>query len=378
MENPGDIYRKANRPYHVSRRSRQLLARQGVAPAPVPDENPAVVRPEGPPRGDPSLPRSHVRRRRRNVFHSLRRRYLSGRLNNLLVAFSLIMGGVMMLVVLSHFLRYRSDVRRQLRAEEAPAPAPKSASTNAIPAELPERIAAWRQLPDRLAEAEGLRMKNLADQAEAHLRTALESNPASAALHLALARQLADNARPADAVAHLVESLNAQPADTGARLLLAETLESLGEYELCGQVAEWMLESDPYSAEAHRVAASAFLKSEQPRAAIPHLRKVVNLELDSLDVQNDLAEAYSRAGEYDKALTTLESILQQEPAHPSALFTLAVCYARQAKTNEVLATVQRASALVGTNAVNQWMSRPELQAWRTGAVETTADPDAGP
>lgn len=375
MENSGDIYSKANQPYHVSRRSRQLWARQRVTPATPPAGDSSGVSPA--PEGAPSL-RGRVRRRRKNTFRSLWRKYLSGRLNNLLVAFSLFMGGVMMLVVLSHFLRYRAAARQQSRVAETPSPPAEAASTNTIPAKLPERIAAWRQLPDRLAEAEGLRMKNRKAEAEAHLRTALESHPASAALRLALARHLADTARPADAVEHLVAALDAQPADAGARLLLAETLGQLGEHELCRQVAEWMLESDPYSAEAHRLAATSYLKSDQPRAAIPHLRKIVNLELDSLDVQNDLAEAYSLAGEYEKALTTLESILQQEPGHPSALFTLAVCHARQAKTNEVLATFQRASALIGADAVNEWMSRPELQAWRTPSDESAASPEAGP
>ncbi|HOW98310.1 MAG TPA: tetratricopeptide repeat protein [Kiritimatiellia bacterium] len=367
MEPTGDIYQKADRPYHVSRRSRFLL-RHGRMPSasqspPAAGADPATPG-EAPPAGP--APSSHYGRRRRKSgsrrFHW--RYFLSSRLNSALIAFSLVVGGLMLLVVLTNFMKYRIQIQREAREADAPPATPPPASSNAIPSDLGARIAAWRQMPDRLAEVEGLRQKSLAGEAEQRLEQALKDYPSAVAVRLTLARVLADAGRPAEAVVQLREALDAQPADPEARLLLGAALGKLGEYDLCRQVAEWMVETDPYSMEAHRLAATSYLKTDQPRAAIPHLRKIVNIEFDNLDVQSELADALSRAGEHDKALATLEGVLNEDPANAMALFTRAVCYVRQNRTDEACETLRRAAGHVGTDAMADWMGRPEWELLR--------------
>ncbi|MBU1909078.1 MAG: tetratricopeptide repeat protein [Verrucomicrobia bacterium] len=304
---------------------------------------------------------------------------MSSRLNNLLIGFSLFIGGVMMLVVLSHFLRYRAATRQ---VAPPSAPAPTGTVARAIPADLAARVATWRQLPDTIIEVENLQQRKLMEQAEARLQTALAVHPAALSLHLALARLRIETARPAEAVEPLAAALEAEPSNLEARHLLATALDQLGEYGMSRQVAEWILEADPYSSEAHRIAAAAFLKSDQPRAALPHLRKIANLEFDNPDVQGDLAEAYSLAGEHDKAIDMFENILRQEPSNALAWFNLVVCYARQAKTNEAVEALNRAAASLGTNRVSTWIAKPEFDSLRghpafqvpANAEETIAPP----
>lgn len=301
---------------------------------------------------------------------------MSFRLNNLLIGLSLLVGVVMMLVVLSHFLRYRAAARQLARR---PSPAPTGPVARAVPADLAARIATWRQLPDTIIEVEGLQKKKLMEQAEARLQTALKVHPSALSLHLAMARLRIEAARPAEAVEHLAAALEAEPSNLDARLLLATVLDRLGEHDLSRRVADWILEADPYSSDAHRIAAASFLKSDQPRAALPHLRKIANLEFDNPDVQSDLAEAYCLAGEHDKAIAILENILRQEPSNALAWFNLLVCYARQAKTNEAVEALNRAAASLGTNRVSEWIAKPEFDSLRGHpafqvAGENTASP----
>jgi tetratricopeptide (TPR) repeat protein len=357
-----DIYRKNDTPYHTPRRNRRLF-RQPTASAGSPP--PAVSNGAGDPGGQapaepPVPPRANHRRRKKKHLHFWRI-LLSSRLNNLLIGFSLFVGGIMMLVVLAHFLRYRAAIRQM--AQPSP-PAETNTVARVIPADLAARIATWRQLPDTLVEVEGLQQRKLMEQAEVRLQTALKVHPAALSLHLAMARLQIETDRPAEAVEHLAAVLEAEPSNLDTRLLLATVLDQLGEHDLSRQLAEWIIEADPYSADAHRIAASALLKSDQPRAALPHLRKIANLEFDNLDVQRDLAEAYSRAGEQDKATDLLKNILQQEPANALAWFDLLVGYARQARTNDAVEALSRAAANLGTNRVSEWIAKPEFDSLR--------------
>lgn len=304
--------------------------------------------------------------------------FLSSRLNALLIVISLLVGGVMMLVVLVKYLGYRQEIRKLAQSQTGP-PADISASagseTNAVPSDLSARIDAWRQLPETLMALDSLQQKKQLEQAEAGFKSALEGNPTAVPLHLGLARLLADIGRPAEAVEHLAAALNAQPADLEARLLLARMLERLNEHGLSLKVAEWMIEVDPYSPEAHRIAADSFLKTGQPRAAISHLRKIANLELDNLQVKAELANTYSLAGDHQKAVDLLEGVLQQDLVNAPAYFALAVCYTRQSMTNEALKVLDRAAVNLGPNSVREWMDKPELEAIRKPPV---TDPSASP
>ena len=361
-----DIYRKTDKPYHTPRRSRRLFRRE-----PAPEGSPPLVASNDPgdpvgqaPANPPVPPRSNHRRRKKK-HRSFWRALLSYRLNSLLIGFSLFVGGVMMLVVLSHFLRYRAEARRMGQRNAAPpAAAPAGPVTNAVPSDLAGRIAAWRQVPDTIIEVESLQQKKMTEQAEARLKTALAASPSALPLRLALARLLVENERPAEAVEHLINALDEQPADLDSRLMLAMVLKQLGEHDLSRQVAEWMIEADPYSSDAHRIAAAAFLKTDQPRAAASHLRKIVSLEFDNLDVQSELADAYSLAGDHEKAVEILEGVLQKDSSNAPAYFNLVVCYARQAMTNEAAEALNRAVAGVGTNQVNEWILKPEFDSLR--------------
>lgn len=381
MEPTGDIYKKADRPYHVSRRARHFFRDHrtpaSTEPSPAPGVDPASPGPMAPAGATP--PSLHGRRRRKSSgrrFHW--RNVLSSRLNSALIAFSLVVGGLMLIVVLTNFMKYRIQLQRAARESDAASSPPLPASSNAIPSDLGARIVAWRQVPDLLAEVEGLRQKNRAGDAEERLKQALKTYPSSVAVRLSLARLLADAGRPAEAVGELRAALDAQPADPEARLLLGAALEKLGEYDLCRQVAEWMIETDPYSMEAHRLAATSYLKTDQSRAAIPHLRKIVNIEFDNLDVQSELADALSLSGEHDKALTALEGVLNEDPTNVVALFTLAVCYAREARTNEACQTLRRVAAHVGPAAMADRLGRPEWSLLRDLPWESAEPPALTP
>ena len=374
-----DIYRKSDTPYHASRRSRRLV--RPVATPPTSDAAPlqhAAPPPAPPPPGASKAPAGISRhRRRRHV--SIWRLFLSTRLNTLLIGFSLLVGGVMMLVVLVKFFGYREATEGWVRRKtEAP---PVAGNTNQVggrvlPDDMAARIAAWRKLPVLLIEVESLREKKRTEQAEAALNNALVEIPRAASLHLELARLLAEGGRSAEAVEHVTAALDVQPSDLEARLLLARMLAQLNEHDLSGKVAEWMIEADPYSPEARRIAADALLKTGQPRAAVSHLRKMASLEFDNLDVNNDLANAYSLAGDHEQAIQTVEGLLQKDPAYAPAYFTLAVCYARQSMTNEALEVLHRASTNVGGDRVSEWLAKPELEGLRKASL--TEMPEALP
>lgn len=215
-----------------------------------------------------------------------------------------------------------------------------------------------------IEEAERLLKDRLVTQAERSLTLTLTQAPDVAEVHLMLAKVYVEKAEYNKAKESLRNVLEREPGNTKARILLATILSSQGNYEASLAVAHWILKEDPYRVEAHRVASKAYLNTERPALAIPHLRRIVNLAGDDILAENTLAMAYCRTGFYDKATQLLVRGLERDRSNSVTYYNLSICYAYQHRTEELIETLDEAITGFGKSFVQTWLESRDYDAVR--------------
>ena len=379
MEPFHDIYRKEDPPFLTNRRWRRRRSREsgtasGTGQPPSPSSSPAGTAGSAsatasghPPArinavltgGSPQ--HSHRHHRRHSSQNSGGSRMLWVILGLIFVVYALVLAA--------------SVLRSRRRAHGAAAPgktqsATASTSTNApavpdVGRNIAERITIWNQLPDAILEAQTLREKGFADQAEVRLNHALEDAPTAASLKINLAQVLIQEEKFPRAAQLLAEVLETDSSDQKARLMLASVFEHQTNYPAALAVANWMLETEPNSAEAHQIAANAYLNTDRRGMAISHLRKVVSLDPEDTVAQNNLGQAYTQMGQYAKAIQVFNGVLEHNTADSMTYYNLAACYAKQMMAEQVVETLTRAMGVFGKQFVVAWMKSHDFDPIRT-------------
>ncbi|HNR93814.1 MAG TPA: tetratricopeptide repeat protein [Kiritimatiellia bacterium] len=256
---------------------------------------------------------------------------------------------------------HRERVQAVLMPQAKPAPV-QSTERAGLPDDIEEQVAKLIALAE---ESAGV-LDAAAQQAEGgdralaaeRLRAQLAAAPDNVSLKLGLARLLLDEGNRSEAITILVECLRTSPGQHETRLLLAESLLAEKAYEPAAQMAEWILDEDNYNTRAHDIAASAYMLNGSAAAAIPHLRRMATLERDDTAIQNRLAQAHMRAGEFSKAQEIFQDILEIDPDNSVTYYNLAACYALQ--------NLPEQSAQVLTNALRKFDST-FVASWLQGA-----------
>lgn len=267
----------------------------------------------------------------------------------------------------------REKAEATLHPEAGPVPV-QSESPAALPEDIGEQIGnliALAQETSAALDAAALLAEG-GDRAgaEERLRTQLKAAPENVALKLGLCRLLLDGGSRAEAVAILTECLRTDPGHHDIRLLLAETLLAEQALDSAARTAEWVLDEDDYDTRAHDIAASAYMMNGNAAAAIPHLRRLATLERDNSAIQNRLAQAHMRAGQYVKALQLFQDILDKDPDNSVTYYNLAACYALQNMPEQSAQILTNALKRFDSTFVASWLQASDFDMMRTNELFT--------
>jgi tetratricopeptide (TPR) repeat protein len=290
-----------------------------------------------------------------------------------------IIGFVLAVIILGYLAvlatSFLGKWRHQKSASAAPSPAVAApVATNAVSsasasdAEAAEKIRLsirlWGRAPDILQEARRLMDKGAVAQAIDKLETGLDLTPDVVEMKLLLAEAYLKKDELSPAIALLTEVLDADPLQPTARSLLASSLILQKQYKTAIAIAEWMVETGDDSARVHQIAATGYLNTDQDFLAIPHLRKIVGLDPDNAIAWNNLGVAYTRQGDYKRAVEAFDTLLHQNTANAVTYYNLSACYAKQVMAAQTVSTLTRAANVFGQGFVNTWMSNADFNAVR--------------
>lgn len=356
-----DIYHQDQPPAFARKRRRWLSRNQ--APGTRSGPGPMMAASASPTGGEPP-PREERHRRRRRSDHSphMAKASLFTWLGVLLVA-----AGYLVALIGTQWWAYKHP-----KPKPAPPPAPVStpprpleASTEPDARPLAERITHWKLAIRLLGDLTSKLEKGPLTDSQAALEKVLAETPDLTRGRLALALILERNKRLPEARNQLLEVLDNEPESGPARLALGRVYLALNEPEPALAMANWIIETDPYSLPAHDLAATALLNLNATADAIVHLKKLVSLNRDDLNLQNNLGMAYLKIGDFRAALQTFNEVLKLDEANSVAHYHLAVTYARQGQATNAVDLLGKSAQRFGASFVTTWTQSTDFDPIRT-------------
>jgi tetratricopeptide (TPR) repeat protein len=262
-------------------------------------------------------------------------------------------------------LRNSVDRTKLTAAEANVTKSQPAASTSAAlaPKAMRQAIQQWRDAAERLREARVWIQKGRHDTASALLQGLLADNPNNSEALFELAQiyfqQNDDRAR--DLVQRL---LIIEPQRKAATQMLATLYSRSGQHEQALALANWMLDLDPDSTEAHRVAGWAYLQTNRLDLAAVHFRKWVTADPDNMAAQKQYADVLLAQNEVEKARAIYEVILKKKPDEADTYRQLAICFARKTMVEQSVSTMIQAIYVIGAPKVATWFKDPGFESVR--------------
>ncbi|MGC8838446.1 MAG: tetratricopeptide repeat protein, partial [Anaerolineae bacterium] len=189
------------------------------------------------------------------------------------------------------------------------------------------------------------------DQAVAAYREALAILPCDANTHDLLGDLYWKLGRVDDALREYQEAARYDPDDFTAWHAIGQILEERGQmdeakaaYEKAVTAAEAYLKGNPRDATVTYTLGLMYLLLGDTERAIALLQKAVALK-PSADGHRSLGNAYSQAGEHEKALEEYQAALAMDPQNVASWTALGDTYATLGRTDEAIAAYRQALAL---------------------------------
>lgn len=225
-------------------------------------------------------------------------------------------------------------------------------------------IQQWKETGEKLHEAHQWMQKGRQDTARTLLQDILTANPYHAEALFEAAQLSFQQGANEHASELLQRLLTVDPQRKAAAQMLATVYSRAGQHEQALSLANWIMETDPECAEAHRIAGVAALQAKRLDLALVHFRKWSLAEPENLVAQQQYADVLLDLKDYDKARALYEGILKKKPDEADAYRQLAVCYAKQALVDQVVATMIQAIYNVGAAKVATWFKDPGFESVR--------------
>uniref|UniRef100_A0A372IMY3 Tetratricopeptide repeat protein n=1 Tax=Paracidobacterium acidisoli TaxID=2303751 RepID=A0A372IMY3_9BACT len=200
-------------------------------------------------------------------------------------------------------------------------------------------LAAW---------ARALAAAGQSDMAIAKTRDAIAASPHSAALYDQLGSLYAQTEHWSQAQAAFEEAIQMDATLAAAHLHLGITLSR--EQQPLSAVAELTVATQlaPQNALAQIELGKALAAADQDENAVPHLQKAIDLsppEALLTEAQNQLAMAWQRLGEADKAIPLFRQVVAAQPRNVSALSNLAIALIQTGDATTAVDFCRRALAI---------------------------------
>jgi tetratricopeptide (TPR) repeat protein len=152
------------------------------------------------------------------------------------------------------------------------------------------------------------------DEAEQHLRKAIELNPRLVEAHVNLAALLMQKKSYAEAETFLRKAYEVDPKSLLVLLNLGITLDHLGKYTDAISTLREALQLEPGLVAAHLYLGVALVETDKFKEAEPELERGAKAGgEDEIVAQLYLGKLYARTGKYDKAVAAFELYLQKAP-----------------------------------------------------------------
>ncbi len=156
-------------------------------------------------------------------------------------------------------------------------------------------------------------------------------------------------------IEHIEQAVRDDPENPDARVALAETYLTAGQYEQALDQANQVLALYPDNDKALLIAGIAHVRLNQPQAAIEPLERFTTLRQDLPMAQSDMAleaayyflgESYVKLERYADAIPALEAALRISATDADALYQLGLAYQDSGQPEAALEQYQKAVRLV--------------------------------
>ncbi len=269
------------------------------------------------------------------------------------------------------YLSYRASLR--------PVPAPRAPESDAAASDLPRgevpavRGRIWalaeeaKQAQATVDEARRMALRGMRQEPIQRLRRQLEKTPNQVMVLHALGNLLLAADEVQEAAHVYMQALRATPESVDMRLHLGQALFLYGDHEGALDAARWVLASEPYRVEAHRIAARAAMELDTPDVALRHVRRILEMKDDDREAWKTLPVIFLRQGEYGRAIFTLNEIMRRDWAGKEDYFNLSVAFALQDQVEDTVDTLSSAALRWDVPSVYRWLSSHEFERVREDA-----------
>jgi tetratricopeptide (TPR) repeat protein len=158
----------------------------------------------------------------------------------------------------------------------------------------------------------------------------LEEFPKSARAHFLKGRTL-DAQSNKDAEAEYQAAIAADPAQTEARIALADFYLSNSKYQEALAECQKALEINSYFSPAKIRIGRIYIQLRDPQKGIPYVQSVLKTDPDDAQARADLARGFELLGEVDKAVTEYQRALKLDPSLTRIHYVLGRIYRKQGK-----------------------------------------------
>ncbi len=182
------------------------------------------------------------------------------------------------------------------------------------------------------------------DEAVEWLTNYLATRPDETGMRMLLAKVHVRQKEYARAISQYQEISTRNPEDPLPMLLLAELYLSSNMKENARKILEKVLKLDRSSYPAHRLLGRLYKLEKDIKKSLVHYKKALELNWSS-ELQLEIGELYSSAGEFEKAIIVYRQTLEKDKYNESARIALVQIYLLQEKDDLALVELQKLSAI---------------------------------
>ena len=147
--------------------------------------------------------------------------------------------------------------------------------------------------------------------------------------------------RDDDAASAFNKALQLDPTCPGVHLRLGELHHRRGESETAKRHLRAELLLRPQDPAVLMDLSNLLVDTQQPRAAVACLKRLVQIESNNASAWQNLAVAQFIAGRYEDGIESCQECLRLDPPNAQALYNLALAYEHLGRFDEALSWVRR-------------------------------------